>query len=86
MKKLKLLVAVTVCLAASSVSAFEYQNVEKNDPKCEKAMRLVKKKFGNPSEILQLSSNSISIIYRPKRLHFTFEVQGRSCVVTSSDF
>jgi len=86
MKKFKLLVAVTVCLAASSVSAFEYQNVEKRDPSCEKSMRLVKKKFGKPDEVLQLSSNSISIIYRKKQLHFTFEVQGNACVVTSSDF
>ena len=86
MKKLKLLVAVTACLVASSVSAFEYTNVEKNDPKCEKSMRLVKKKFGNPNEIIQLSSNSITTIYRTKRLHFTFEVQGRACVITSSDF
>jgi hypothetical protein len=67
-------------------SSFEYQNKEHDDPKCEKSMRLVKNKFGNPDEVLQLTSNSISIIYRKKQLHFTFEVINDACNVTSSNF
>lgn len=86
MKNLKLMIVVAVCLSASLASAFETQNVERKDPTCEKSMRIVKKKLGKPDEIIKLSPESVSIIYRKKGLHFTFEVSGNSCIVTSSDF
>lgn len=86
MKRIMFFAGLILLMTSSAAPAFIYENREKNDPKCERSMRLVKKKFGNPDEILQLTSNSITTIYRSKRLHFTFEVVGRTCVVTSSDF
>ena len=86
MKKIMLMVLLMAATDVGLASAFEYTNVERSDPTCEKSMRLVKKKFGKPDEVLQLTPNSITTIYRTKRLHFTFEVTGRACTVTSSDF
>ena len=86
MKKIMLMIAIMAFFDVGLASAFEYTNVERNDPLCDKSMKLVKRKFGNPDSINQLTPNSITIIYRSKRLHFTFEVVGRNCVVTSSDF
>ena len=86
MKRCVLLLVVTICFSANMAQAFIYENVERNDPACKKAMRLVIEKFGKSDEVLQVSSNSISAIYRKKRLHFNFEIVGTTCRVTSSDF
>lgn len=86
MKKSILLPMLLVCFGVASASAFEKQDVKNNDPTCEKSMRLVKKKIGKPDEIIQLVPGTVSIVFRKKGLHFTFEPQGNSCVVTSSDF
>lgn len=86
MKKSMLLAVLLVCVGAVSASAFEKQDVKRNDPTCEKSMGIVKKKIGKPDEIIQLAPGTVSIIYRKKGLHFTFEPQGNSCVITSSDF
>lgn len=85
MKKYVLL-SIMMCLGVTSASAFEKVDVKRNDPTCEKSMRLVKKKLGKPDEIIQLVPGTVSIIFRKKGWHFTFEPQGNSCVITTSDY
>lgn len=64
----------------------ELAKIGRNDQTCEKSMKLVKKNFGKPDEFIQLSSNTMTTIYRTKRLHFTYEIVGKTCVTTNSEF
>ena len=87
MKMIIRLVVVAVCLGAAGIaSAFIRENMERNDTGCEKSMRKVILTHGKSDEIIQTSPNSISVLYKKKRLHFNFETVGNSCRVTSSDF
>jgi len=81
-----LFAAVLLGLSVSMAGAYEGQTIQRTDPTCERSMRIVKSKFGTPDEFIQLSSNSMSIIFRDKGIHVTFEVVNSSCVVTTSTF